>query len=245
MTINKVHDKFMAKSQDLLDDLPELVSRLTSKYTRQEILNKGIDKNLLYRLQTNQNITTRNLLKIKTCFPEIFSAKSELDGVSDLPIIGQIVNHWKVRPMPPTLNNYVKVPTGMIEYWSPIFAYHNEVNDTFDKLVFIFSSKNIDSTHINHECIKRHIIAFPENEQAMFGYLEKKQDTSGEYRLIHPVTRATTLVIPKDNNINWAYMVHAQSYTLCDMLLKSEETRQESSSVQQRVHKLLINKSNK
>ena len=50
-----------------LKDASRLIKTLTQKYSHKEVLEKtGLDKNVLYRLENEQNVTLANFLKIKT-----------------------------------------------------------------------------------------------------------------------------------------------------------------------------------
>ena len=232
MSKNLINNKFMSSPNDILDDLPNIVRQLLSRHSRKEIIEKGIDKNLLYRLENNDNITTRNLKKIKNAFPEVFNKQHTANGIADLPIVGLIQTEYKIAPLTPTWPQTVKVPAGMIEYWSPIFAYHNNSPTTFDNLVFIFSSKNINSTQVTDECLKRHIIIFPKNEAPTFGLCVADKNN---YKVIHPVERNQSVKIPKDNDYSWAYLVHAQPYALIDFLTNSEQAKKDSLEAHQKV----------
>lgn len=163
----KVNNSFMS-SVDVkeLKDASELIKNLIKKYSKSEILKlTGLDKNVIYRLENQQNVTLENFLAIKRAFPEAFTNNNEIGEIS---IMGEIRGS-KVLPLNPSQPKHFCVPINAIKDWSPCIAYINTQPNAFTGTLRIFTTKNIDEKTINNQCFNRLIMIFPNNEAPIFG----------------------------------------------------------------------------
>ena len=149
-----------------LKDASELIKNLVKKYTKPEIIKQtGLDKNVIYRLENQQNVTLENFLAIKRAFPDEFNNNNE---IGEIPIMGEI-NGSKVLPLNPSQPKNFNAPAKALEDWSPCIAYINKQPNAFSGTVRIFSSKHIDEKTINQQCFNRLILLFPEQSEPLFG----------------------------------------------------------------------------
>lgn len=152
-----------------LDDAKKLINHLIQKYSREEIIKKtGVDKNVLYRLEHNQNITLENFLKIKRCYPEVFIPDNTTVG--EIPIMGQMTGN-QIIPCNPSQPKVFNAPQLSIENWSPCIAYINNQPNAFTGTVRVFSTKNINSNTINKQCFNRIVVLYPPDENPKFGVI--------------------------------------------------------------------------
>lgn len=186
-----------------IKDASRLIKTLTQKYSHKEVLEKtGLDKNVLYRLENEQNVTLANFLKIKQAFPDVFNGSFVNKGIGKIPIIGQIVDDLKVKPLNPSQATNFVAPITLIKRFSPVYAYTNVSTTGYNTCVHIFSTADIDYTTINSQCLHRLILAFPsEKPDVYFGYIDKNKDM---YELKSAKNRQTIHTFPEKNTVEWA-----------------------------------------
>lgn len=227
--INKTLAEAMNNSPNSLEEFSQFIKELCKEHSQKDIIKKsGIDKNVLYRALHQQNITLDNYYKIKKAYHEQFKSSSS-EGIDHLPILGQIVGETKVKMLNFSQPTSVPVTTGLIDRWSPVFGYLS-VNETcYSYFVYVFSAKDIeDSNCINKQCINRMIMAYPHEEDPMYGMVIVVKD---KYLLIHPQTRETLCEIPKKNNVKW-------SKFLCIIPFSLMENHKEDNTYENNIHKL-------
>ena len=96
-----------------LTEASEVIKYLIKKYSASEIIKKtGVDKNVLYRLEHQQNITLENWLKIKRCFPELFVPDNT--EIGEIPIMGQLTGN-KVLPLNPAQPKIFNAPKKLLK----------------------------------------------------------------------------------------------------------------------------------
>ena len=150
-----------------LDDASDVIKYLIRTHSREEIIkNAGVDKNVLYRLEHNQNVTLDNWLKIKRCYPEVFLPDTTTIG--EIPIMGQMTGS-EIIPCNPSQPKVFNAPQKAIEDWSPCIAYLNNQPNAFTGTVRIFSTKNIQHQFINNQCFNRLVILYPKDKHPKFG----------------------------------------------------------------------------
>ena len=199
--INKAINEFMSKSPSSLQEFSNFINKLIKEHGREQILNAtGIDKNVLYRASNKQNITLENYYKIKQAYSEQLVGMNNTE-ITNLPILGQIINNDKVRTLNPSQPQSVPVPTMFISYWTPVFGYLCTSGTAYSGFVYIFSGKGIrDTQKINHSCVNRLIMCFPKDEDPLYGLVVLHEN---HYDLLHPRTREPLKRIPFVNDISW------------------------------------------
>jgi len=212
--INQKITDFMSTSPSSLEDFSKFINELIKEHGREKIINTaGIDKNVLYRASNSQNITLDNYYKIKQAFKEQLVTNNS-DIISQLPILGRITDDTKVGVLNPSQPSFVPVPSPFIQQWTPVFGYLNVNSSAYSGFVYIFSTNLVkNSKQINHSCINRLIMAYPENDDPLLGMVIKQD---GMYALIHPITRIVIKKIPFENNISWAKFIVLIPYSLME-----------------------------
>ena len=150
-----------------LDDASDVIKYLIRTHSRENIIkNAGVDKNVLYRLEHNQNVTLDNWLKIKRCYPEVFLPDTTTIG--EIPIMGQITGN-EIMPCNPSQPKVFNAPQKAIIDWSPCIAYLNNQPNAFTGTVRIFSTRGIQHDVINSQCFNRLVILYPKDKHPKFG----------------------------------------------------------------------------
>tara|TARA_X000001382_G_scaffold26517_1_gene16998 strand:- start:2359 stop:3078 length:720 start_codon:yes stop_codon:yes gene_type:complete len=213
--INKAIDDFMGTSPSSLKEFSDFINKLIKEHGRDTIINTaGIDKNVLYRASNSQNITLDNYYKIKKAYTNQIQAKEQADGIRDLPILGQIIENTHVRTLNPTQPINVPVPILFIKDWSPVFGYLCVSGNAYGGFVYVFSGKGLTNTdQINDTCVNRLIMAYPENEDPLYGMILRNKT---EYIMIHPRSREVLKRVPFDNKINWVKFVAFIPFSLME-----------------------------
>tara|TARA_B100000287_G_scaffold425000_1_gene470597 strand:+ start:159 stop:932 length:774 start_codon:yes stop_codon:yes gene_type:complete len=186
-----------------IKDASRLIKTLTQKYSHKEVLEKtGLDKNVLYRLENEQNVTLANFLKIKQAFPDVFNGSSANKGIGKIPIIGQIIDDLKVKPLNPSQRTEFVAPITLVKRFSPVYAYTNVSSTGYNTCVHVFSTADINWTNINKQCLHRLILAFPSDKpDVYFGYVDKNKDM---YELKSAKDRQTIHTFSEQNKVEWA-----------------------------------------
>ena len=196
INILKVMDKHNIKE----DEFTTFLHDLFNQYTQKQIVEKAhVDKNVVHRLKTNQNITLDNFKKIESAFPEVF--KKNTDGLAELPLLGQIIEDHKVRVLNPSQPKNMTVPKVLMEFGTPCYGYINVSSTGYNTSVHLFTEAGINNTSINNQCINRLIIAHFEDKAPLYSFVVS--DTK-KYLLLNPRTRAVCCEVPFKNNIRWA-----------------------------------------
>jgi hypothetical protein len=213
--INQKINEFMSTSPNSLKEFSEFINKLIKEHGREQIISiSGVDKNVLYRASTSQNITLENYYKIKQAFNNQLKTSDNSEFIAPLPILGRITDDTKVSLLNPTQPTSVPVPTAFVEQWSPTFGYLNVNSTAYSGFVYIFSGKLIKNCEtINNSCINRLIMAYPEEGDPLFGMVLKQEDS---YSMIHPITRKVISKIPYKNNISWAKFTTLIPYSLME-----------------------------
>lgn len=228
--INKNLADIMNNSPNSLEEFSQFIKELCKEHSQKDIIKKsGIDKNVLYRAIHQQNITLDNYYKIKKAYNEQLKNINSSDGIENLPILGQIVGETKVRVLNLAQPTFVPVTSGLIDRWSPVFGYLSVNQTCYSGFVYVFTAKDIlESETINKQCINRMIMAYPHEEDPMYGMIIVVKD---KYLLIHPQTRETLMEIPKKNNIKWAKF-------LCIVPFSLMESHKQGNTYEDNIHKL-------
>lgn len=215
MINNKKLSEIMSDSPTSLEEFSEFIKDLIKEFSQKEIIQKaGIDKNVLYRALHQQNITLDNYYKIKKAYQNQLTKKSEVDGVSPMPILGQIVEETKIKLLNFSQPTSVPVTSGLIDRWSPVFGYLNVSGTCYSGFVYVFTGKDIDDeTCVNNQCLNRLVMIYPHEEDPAYGMIVCAEN---HYTLIHPRTRKIIYSIPKKNNIKWAKFVCIIPYSLVE-----------------------------
>lgn len=231
--INKNLADIMNNSPNSLEEFSQFIKELCKEHSQKDIIKKsGIDKNVLYRAIHQQNITLDNYYKIKKAYNEQLKNINSSDGIENLPILGQIVGETKVRVLNLAQPTFVPVTSGLIDRWSPVFGYLSVNQTCYSGFVYVFTAKDIlESETINKQCINRMIMAYPHEEDPMYGMIIVVKD---KYLLIHPQTRETLMEIPKKNNIKWAKF-------LCIVPFSLMESHKQGNTYEDNIHKLETN----
>ena len=222
--VNNSIIEYMNKSPQTLSDLASYIDILIKQYSPKEIIEKaGIDKNVLHRLHNKQNITVENYLKIRNAFPNAFRP-APTPEVSDLPILGQIVNETKIQVLNPSQPAIMRVPTNLIKFWQPVFGYYYTDNHSFyHGCVHMFTTKDIDKDCVNRKCQDRLIIVYPESMSPIYGYCVRSDD---KYKVLHSITKEELFSCPKVNKVRWSKWISVIPYSL----LEFEDTHELSKS---------------
>lgn len=200
-----------------LDDASDVVKYLIKTHSREEIIkNAGVDKNVLYRLEHNQNVTLENFLKIKRCYPEIFLP--DTTTVGEIPIMGQISGS-NVLPCNPSQPKVFNALAKAIVHWSPCIAFLNNQPNAFSGTVRVFSTKNIDHSVINYQCYNRLIIIYPENQQPKFGMLRPNIKLTA-WELLDVYTGQVLLEGKVGDTMSW----WRYTFTSCLYMMENEAT---------------------
>lgn len=212
-----IKNKFILDMENIksLEAFSAYIRELTKKYSQKEIIEKsGIDKNVLYRILNQQNITLDNYYKIVNAYPQQADVPTNKDVISDLPILGQLIENENVKVLNLSQPRSVPVPTGLIERWSPVFGYLS-VNHTFySGHVVLFSSKDLDNVNcVNDQCVNRIVMAYPEDRDPVYGMVVKTEKC---YQIIHYKERRVLLEVPFKNKIKWAKFMCIIPYSLME-----------------------------
>ena len=206
---------FMSNSPNTLQEFSDFINELIKEHGREKIITKAnIDKNVLYRASNSQNITLENYYKIKQAYNNQIQLKDKVEGIKDLPIMGQIIENTHVRTLNPTQPINVPVPAPFIVDWSPVFGYLCVSGNAYGGFVYIFSGKGLTNTEqVNDTCVNRLIMIYPENSDPLYGMVLRNKK---EYIFIHPRSREIIKRIPFDNNISWVKFVCLIPFSLME-----------------------------
>lgn len=204
-----------------MDDLQSLetfsvyIKELIKKHSQKEIIEKsGIDKNVLYRILNQQNITLDNYYKIVNAYPQQAEVPTNKDDISDLPILGQLIENDRVKLLNLSQPRSVPVPSGLIEVWSPVFGYLVVSHTFYSGHVILFSSKGLEDVNcINSQCMNRIIMAYPEDRDPVYGMVVKTEKC---YQIQHCRERTVLLEVPFKNKIKWAKFMCIIPYSLME-----------------------------
>ena len=212
-----INNKFILDMDNLksLETFSVYIKELIKKYSQKEIIEKsGIDKNVLYRILNQQNITLDNYYKIVNAYPQQAEIPTNKDDISDLPILGQLIENDRVKLLNLSQPRSVPVPTGLIEKWSPVFGYLVVSHTFYSGHVIIFTSKGLDDVNsINQQCVNRIIMAYPEDRDPVYGMIVKTEKC---YQIQHCRERTVLLKIPFKNKIKWAKFMCIIPYSLME-----------------------------
>ena len=202
-----------------LKDASALIKFLIKNHSTKEVLQKtGLDKNVIYRLENEQNVTLENFLKIKQAFPDVFDKANVNKGIGKIPIVGQIIGDAKVRTLNPSQPTEFTAPITLIKRFKPLHAYINVSETGYNTCVHIFSTTDIDYTNINNQCLNRLVLMFPK-DTAYFGYVEK---CTGEYCLHSARDRKEIYTLPEKNDIQWAKWICMLPFSMMEYATNSE-----------------------
>ena len=217
-----------------LKDASELIKNLVKKYSKPEVIKQtGLDKNVIYRLENQQNVTLENFLAIKRAFPDEFNNNNE---IGEIPIMGEI-NGSKVLPLNPSQPKHFNAPAKALEDWSPCIAYINIQPNAFTGTVRIFSSKHIDEKKINQQCFNRLIMVFPERDVPLFGVC--KPNVKGtSWQLLDAYTGEELLKGKLNENLIWWRYAFTTSLYLMENHASKEYNETETDKWYQKIHKI-------
>jgi len=218
-------NEHMDSDNTTLEDISLHINQLIAKEGREKIVAKsGIDKNILYRLSTGGNTNLDKYLKIKNAFPTAFKKKQNNKLLVDLPILGQLVEDNMVRLLNVSQPTSTKVLSNTAKIFAPLFGYLTVSTTSYTSCVSLFSTSNINSTKIGKQCINRIIMAYPENENPIYGVvMASGYQTTKIYRLMHPITHKLLKEIPADNNIQWAKWIAIQPFSFAENLKADDD----------------------
>jgi len=200
-----------------LKDASELIKHLIKNHSTKEVLKKtGLDKNVIYRLENEQNVTLENFLKIKKAFPDVFNKTNE--SLGKVPIIGQIIGDNKVRTLNPSQPTEFTAPITLIKRFKPLYAYINVSETGYNSCAHIFSTADIEYEKINNQCLNRLILMFPK-DTVYFGYIEKCNE---EFCLRSTRDKKSMYTIPEKNNIQWAKWICMLPFSMMEYSTNSE-----------------------
>ena len=212
-----IKNKFVLDMNNLqsLEAFSAYIKELTKKHSQKEIIEKaGIDKNVLYRILNQQNITLDNYYKIVNAYPQQAEVPTNKDVISDLPILGQLIENEGVKVLNLSQPRSVPVPTAFVEAWSPVFGYLVVSHTFYSGHVIIFTSKGLDDVNsINQQCINRVIIAYPEDRDPVYGMVVRTEKC---YQIVHCRERRVLLEVPFKNKIKWAKFMCLIPYSLME-----------------------------
>lgn len=231
----KVNNSFMS-SVDVkeLKDASELIKNLIRKYSKPEVLKlTGLDKNVIYRLENQQNVTLENFLAIKRAFPDDFNNNNE---IGEIPIMGEISGS-KVLPLNPSQPKHFNAPAKALEDWSPCIAYMNTQPNAFTGTVRIFSSKHIDEKRINTQCFNRLIMVFPENNVPKFGVCRPNIKGS-TWQLLDAYTGEELIKGKTNDKLIWWRYAFTTSLYLMENHVSQEYNKDKTEQWYHNVHKL-------
>ena len=212
-----IKNKFIYDMDDLqsLETFSVYIKELIKKHSQKEIIEKsGIDKNVLYRILNQQNITLDNYYKIVNAYPQQAEVPTNKDDISDLPILGQLIENDRVKLLNLSQPRSVPVPSGLIEVWSPVFGYLVVSHTFYSGHVILFSSKGLEDVNcINSQCMNRIIMAYPEDRDPVYGMVVKTEKC---YQIQHCRERTVLLEVPFKNKIKWAKFMCIIPYSLME-----------------------------
>lgn len=215
----------------ILNDLKNTSIEEFSKNLKQVLLNTtreefikitGVDKNVLYRALTGQNITLENYFKIKKHLPNTNPM------VGSVPLQGQIVDEVSVRVLDMSQPQTVSVPTPMINHWSPIFGYLYSSQNLYNNFCALFSTKHIDSSKLNRKIDNRLVMAYPEGQSPIYGMgfvTDKKIKILGVY------DKKVRFECSLENNINWARLINFVPLSLMEYHEPTNDAQEQSMKV--------------
>lgn len=212
---------YMNKTPTTLKEIAVYFDRLSKEHTDKEIVSKsGVDKNVIYRIRNAENITIDNYLKIRNAFPNAFRPEPQPD-VSDLPILGQIINESEIQVLNPSQPTALKVPTQLINGWQPVFGYfYNDVKSHYHGCVHIFTTKNIKNLKVNWQCHNRLIMIYPEGKSPMYAWCHLIKDT---FKFFHTITKEELFTCPLKNDLRWSRFVAVVPFNLMEFSGISKE----------------------
>lgn len=212
-----IKNKFILDMDNLqsLETFSVYIKELIKKHSQKEIIDKaGIDKNVLYRIINQQNITLDNYYKIVNAYPQQADVPTNKDIISDLPILGQLIENEGVKVLNLSQPRSVPVPTGLIERWSPVFGYLIVSRTFYSGHVTLFTSKGLNNVnYVNNQCINRIIIAYPEDRDPVYGTVVRTEKC---YQILHCRERRVLLEVPFKNKIKWAKFMCIIPYSLME-----------------------------
>ena len=212
-----IKNKFIPDMDNIqsLKEFSFYIKELTKKYSQKEIIEKsGVDKNVLYRILNQQNITLDNYYKLVKAFPDKLVEPSNPDIVSDLPLLGQLVENDKIKVLNLSQPRSVPVPSAFVEAWSPVFGYLITSSTFYSGMVAIFTTKGLnDIDCINDQCVNRMIMAYPEDKDPVYGMVVK---TSKCYQVLHARERTVIIEVPFKNKIKWAKFMCVIPFSLME-----------------------------
>ena len=221
-----------------LTEASEVIKFLIKKYSASEIIKKtGVDKNVLYRLEHQQNVTLENWLKIKRCFPELFVPDNT--EIGEIPIMGQLTGN-KVLPLNPAQPKIFNAPKKAIEDWSPCVAYINNQPNAFTGTIRIFSTRGIDENKINKQCFNRLIIIFPEGELPCFGICRPNEKWT-TWQLLDAYTGEKLHSGKINDEINWWRYTFTTSLYLMENETSHQYNQKNTEQWYHNIHKLTGN----
>lgn len=212
-----IMNKFILDMDNLqsLEAFSAYIKELTKKHSQKEIIEKaGIDKNVLYRILNQQNITLDNYYKIVNAYPQQAEVPTNKDIISDLPILGQLIENDHVKLLNLSQPRSVPVPTVFVKEWSPVFGYLIVSHTYYSGHVTTFTSKGLEDVNsINDQCINRIIMAYPEDRDPVYGMVVKTEKC---YQIQHCRERTVLLEVPFKNKIKWAKFMCIIPYSLME-----------------------------
>ena len=218
--INNMFIDYMNKAPTTLKEIAVYFEQLSKEYTDKQIAHKsGVDKNVIYRIRNAENITIENYLKIRNAFPNAFRPEPQPD-VSDLPILGQIINESKIQVLNPSQPTSLKVPTELINGWQPVFGYYYNDKSHYDGCIHIFTTKNITSETVNQQCHNRLVMIYPKDQSPIYAYCHRINET---YKFFHTINKEELFACPLKNDLRWSRFVAVVPFSLMEFSGISKE----------------------
>ena len=219
-----IKNKFIFDMDNLqsLEAFSAYIKELTKKYSQKEIIEKsGVDKNVIYRILNQQNITLDNYYKLVKAFPDKLNDPTNPNIVSDLPLLGQLIENDNIKLLNLSQPRSVPVPSAFVEAWSPVFGYLVTSSTHYSGCVAIFTTKGVDNMDtINEQCINRIIMAYPEDKDPVYGMVIK---TSKCYEVQHARERNVLLEVPFKNKIRWAKFICLIPFSLMENIHEKDD----------------------
>lgn len=225
----------MDKNLTTISEIAEHLKELLKTESKQNICKKAnVDKSALWRLEHGENINLNNYLKIKNAYPSAFTSKP-LPEISNIPLLGQICDDGKARPLTVSQENTFVAPTNLVSEWSPVFGYRISNGSAFESCVYLFSSKYINDVVLSHEAVLRIVIVFIEGKSPLFGRL---RDNNTHYELCHVYTKEVLKTFKFNEKVRWARFIGQLPFSLMEYTKASPELNEDNAEDNLNVHNL-------
>lgn len=223
----------MDKNLTTINEIAEHLKKLLKTESKQDICKKAkVDKSALWRLEHGENINLSNYLKIKNAYPSAFNSKPSPE-ISKIPLLGQIANDGKARPLTVSQESTFVAPTDLVTHWSPVFGYRIASGSAFESCVYLFSSKYINDVVLSHEAVLRIVIVFVEGKSPLFGRL---RDNNTHYELCHVYTKEVLKTFKCNEKVKWARFIGQLPLSLMEYTKASPELDKDNAKDNPNVH---------